>query len=162
MKVKSMATSGIIAALYIAVSLLIAPFTFGALQFRLSEMFNHLVVFNKKYIVGILLGVFITNLFSPLGMYDLFFGLGQSVLALGITIFAKRFINGHVKQMIFGTLVFTFTMFLIAIELHLVFDLPFLYTWLTVAVGELVVMGIGIPIMLALNKRINFNKLIED
>lgn len=162
MKVKSLATSGIIAALYIAVSMLIAPLAFGAIQFRLSEMFNHLVIFNKKYIVGILLGVFITNLFSPLGMPDLFFGFGQSALALGITIFAKRFIKGQVKQMIFGTLVFTFTMFLIAYELHLYLGWPFLYTWLTVAFGELVVMGIGIPIMLALNNRINFKKLIED
>ncbi|MGE7921399.1 QueT transporter family protein [Viridibacillus sp. NPDC093762] len=162
MKVKSLATSGIIAALYIAVSMLIAPLAFGAIQFRIAEMFNHLVVFNKKFFVGIVIGVFITNLFSPLGMYDLIFGLGQSVLALSITIFAKRFIKGHVKQMIFGTLVFTFTMFLIAIELYLAFQLPFLYTWLTVAIGELVVMGIGIPIMLALNKRINFSKLIED
>ena len=41
-------------------------------------MFNHLVVFNKKYIFGIVLGVFVTNLFSPLGMYDLIFR-GKSI-----------------------------------------------------------------------------------
>ena len=42
MKVKTMATSGIIAALYVAVSLLVAPFGFTNVQFRISEMFNHL------------------------------------------------------------------------------------------------------------------------
>ncbi|HWI50505.1 MAG TPA: QueT transporter family protein, partial [Rummeliibacillus sp.] len=136
MKTKSLAVSAIIAALYIAVSMLIAPFGFTNVQFRISEMFNHLVVFNKKYMIGIVIGVFITNLFfSPYGMYDLVFGVGQSILALGITIFSARFIKGQLARMIFNTVVFTFTMFLIAIELHLAIELPFLFTWLTVAAG---------------------------
>jgi len=163
MKTKSLAVSAIIAALYIAVSMLIAPFGFTNVQFRISEMFNHLVVFNKKYMIGIVIGVFITNLFfSPYGMYDLVFGVGQSILALGITIFSARFIKGQLARMIFNTVVFTFTMFLIAIELHLAIELPFLFTWLTVAAGEFVVMAVGIPVMTALNKRIHFSKLIED
>ena len=62
--------------------------------------------------------------------------------------------------MVFNTLVFTFTMFIIAFELNLALELPFLFTWLTVAIGEFVVMAIGIPIMVALNKRLNFEKLI--
>jgi len=160
MKIKTMAISGIIAALYVAVSLLIAPLAFSAIQFRIPEMFNHLVVFNKKFIFGIVLGVFVTNLFSPLGMYDLIFGVSQSVLALSIMIFSAKFISGIFKRMVFNTLVFTFTMFIIAIELNLALGLPFLLTWLTVAIGEFVVMAIGIPIMIALNKRLNFEKLI--
>ena len=160
MNVKTMATSGIIAALYVAVSMLVAPFGFTNVQFRISEMFNHLIVFNKKFFFGIVLGVFVTNLFSPLGMYDLFFGVGQSILALSITIFSRKFISGMFKRMAFNTAVFTFTMFIIAFELNLALELPFLFTWLTVAVGEFVVMAVGIPIMVALNKRLNFEKLI--
>lgn len=162
MKTKSLAVSAIIAALYVAVSMLVAPFGFTNVQFRISEMFNHLVVFNKKYMIGIVIGVFITNLFSPLGTYDLVFGVGQSILALGITIFSARFIKGQLSRMIFNTLVFTITMFIIAIELNLALNLPFLFTWLTVATGEFVVMAVGIPIMTALNKRVHFDKLIED
>lgn len=162
MKTKSLAVSAIIAALYVAVSILIAPFGFTNVQFRISEMFNHLVVFNKKYIIGIVIGVFITNLFSPLGTYDLVFGVGQSILALGITIFSARIIKGQLSRMIFNTFVFTITMFIIAIELNLALNLPFLFTWLTVAVGEFVVMAVGIPVMTALNKRVHFDKLIED
>ncbi|MGV3487508.1 MAG: QueT transporter family protein, partial [Tuberibacillus sp.] len=48
MKVKTFAVNGILAALYIAVSFLIQPFGFTNIQFRLSEIFNHMVVFNKK------------------------------------------------------------------------------------------------------------------
>ncbi|MFD1204633.1 MULTISPECIES: QueT transporter family protein [Sporosarcina] len=161
MKVKTMATSGIIAALYVAVTLLIAPFGFTNVQFRLSEMFNHLVVFNKKYIFGIVLGVFVSNLlFSELGPIDLVFGVGQSVLALSITILSAKFIEGVYKRMLFNTVVFTFTMVLIALELNIALGFPFWITWLFVAVGEFVVMAVGIPVMAALNKRLNFEKLI--
>lgn len=48
MKVKFLATTGIIAALYIAVTMLVAPFGFTEVQFRISEMFNHLVAFNPR------------------------------------------------------------------------------------------------------------------
>ncbi|BAQ09682.1 hypothetical membrane spanning protein [Bacillus sp. OxB-1] len=161
MKVKTLATSGIIAALYVAVTFLVAPFGFTNVQFRVSEIFNHLVVFNKKYIYGVVLGVFVANmLFSDLGPIDLVFGVGHSILSLGITILAGRFIASPFKRMIVNTLVFTFTMCIIAFELNLVLGFPFLLTWLFVAVGEFAVMAVGIPLMLALNKRLKLEKLI--
>lgn len=87
MKTKTFVANGILAALYIAVSFLIQPFGFTNIQFRLSEMFNHMVVFNKRYFFGIVVGVFLTNLFfSPMVGYDLVFGVGQSVISLIITI----------------------------------------------------------------------------
>ncbi|GIN38931.1 MULTISPECIES: QueT transporter family protein [Heyndrickxia] len=159
MKVKTLVGNGIVAALYIAVSFIIQPFGFTNIQFRVSEIFNHLVVFNKKYMIGIVLGVFLTNLFfSPMRAYDLVFGVGQSIIALLITILISKFITNIWGRMIVNTIVFTITMFFIAIELHLAFDLPFTITWVTTAVGEFVVMAIGAPIMYYLNKRVNFEQ----
>lgn len=160
MKVRSMAVSGIIAALYVAVSLLIAPLAFSSIQFRISEIFNHLVVFNKKYFFGIVIGVFVANLFSPLGMIDLVFGVGMTVLALIATILSAKFINDITQRMIFNIAMFAIFSFLIAIELNIVFGIPFGMGWLTVAIGEIVVMTVGIPVMIALNKRLNFKELI--
>ncbi|MEO2077943.1 MAG: QueT transporter family protein [Bacillus sp. (in: firmicutes)] len=161
MKVKSIVVNGIVAALYIAVSAIIQPFGFTQVQFRVSEMFNHLVVFNKKYFFGIVLGVFLTNLFfSPMKAYDLIFGVGQSVIALLITIACAKYIKGLWTRMIVNTLVFTFTMFLIALELHLAFNLPFMFTWLTTAVGEFVVMAVGMPVMYVINQRVRFDKIV--
>lgn len=162
MKVKTIVGNGILAALYIAVSAVIQPFGFTNIQFRISEMFNHLIVFNKKYIYGIVLGVFLTNLFfSPMVAYDLIFGVGQSIIALLITIVTTKFIKSIWIRMVVNTLVFTFTMFMIAIELHLAFDLPFLFTWLTTAIGEFVVMAIGAPVMYFMNKRVDFEKVVD-
>lgn len=160
MKVKTLVVNALIAALYIAVSLAVQPLMFSNIQFRIPEMFNHLIVFNKKYFFGIVIGVFITNIFSPLGMYDLVFGVAQSVISLLIIIFLARYIKNVWVLMIANTLVFTFNMFIIAFELNLAFELPFLLTWLTTAMGEFVVMAVGIPVMYALNKRLNFNKLV--
>ncbi|MDZ5608832.1 QueT transporter family protein [Bacillus pseudomycoides] len=161
MNIKTLVGNGILAALYIAVSALIQPFGFTNVQFRISEMFNHLVVFNKKSIYGIVLGVFLTNLFfSPMIAYDLVFGVGQSILALLATIISMRFIKGVWARMIFNTVIFTVTMFMVAIELHLAFDLPFLFTWLTCAAGEFVVMAIGMPVMYGINKRVQFKKFM--
>ncbi|MEK9197356.1 QueT transporter family protein [Ureibacillus sp. 179-F W5.1 NHS] len=160
MKVKFIATTGIIAALYMAVTLLVAPFGFTEIQFRVSEMFNHLVAFNPRYMLGIIIGVFIANLFSPLGIYDLIFGVGQSVITLAIFIFICKFVKNIWLRLMINTFLFTCTMFIIAFELNIALKLPFLWTWFTCAVGEFVVLAVGAPIMYLLNKRLNFKDLI--
>jgi len=160
LNIRTIVANGIVAALYIAVSAVIQPFGFTNVQFRLSEMFNHLIVFNKKYFYGVVLGVFLTNLFfSPMLPHDLIFGVAHSVISLLITILAGRYIKSMIGLMAVNTVVFTFNMFIIAIELNLVLNLPFFFTWLTTAAGELVVLAIGIPIMYAINKRVNFGKM---
>lgn len=161
MKVKLLAVSGIIAALYIVVTLAILPFGFTNIQFRVSEIFNHLVVFNPRYAVGVVAGVALSNLLlSELGPIDLIFGVGQSVLALSLTILFSRYTSSILARMVFNTFIFTVTMFLIAWELHIVLQFPFLLTWLYTAAGEFAVMAIGIPVMRAMNKRLHFSTLI--
>ena len=166
MNIRTLAVNGVIAALYTAVSFLIAPFGFTLIQFRISEVFNHLVVFNKKYIFGIVVGVFITNLLlSPIAV-DIIFGVLHSAIALTITIVSAKFIQGIFKRMLFNTLVFTATMIIIAFQLSVFLDIPeyngipFLMIYLTLAIGEFIVMAIGIPVMTALNKRLRFKDLL--
>ncbi|WP_405097884.1 QueT transporter family protein [Oceanobacillus sp. FSL H7-0719] len=161
MKVKTLVVNGLIAALYIAVSALIVPFGFTNIQFRISEVFNHLIVFDKRYFFGIVTGVFLYNLlFSPLGWYDLVFGVAHSAISLAIIMLLARYIKDTWVLLVANTLVFTFNMFIIAFELHLALEWPFLLTWLTTAISEFVVMAIGIPIIYALNKRLKFNQLM--
>ena len=62
MKIRTLIVNALIAALYVIITWLIAPFGFTHVQFRASELFNHLIVFNKKYFFGIVLGVFVANL----------------------------------------------------------------------------------------------------
>ncbi|EUJ30754.1 hypothetical protein MFLO_10149 [Listeria floridensis FSL S10-1187] len=159
MKMKWITVNAIVAALYVILGFLVQPIAFSAIQFRIPELFNHLIVFNKKYFWGIILGVFITNLFSPLGWYDLVFGVAQSAVSIAIMFVVMRYVKGTIPRMIANTLVFSLTMFIIAYELHLAFGLPFFLSWLTCAIGEVVVMGVGIPIMYAINKRLKLDSI---
>lgn len=161
MKLKTLVSNGILAALYIAVTMLVQPFGFSQIQFRISEMFNHLVVYNKKYIFGMIVAVFVSNLlFSPAPALDIIFGVGHTTIALLITIATGRFIKNVWARMTVNTLVFTVTMFIIAFELKLAAGFPFLATWGFLAISEFVVMALGMPIIYALNKRITFAKRV--
>ena len=161
MKVKFIAASAIIAALYIAVTMVVAPISFGQVQFRIAEIFNHLVAFNPRYMLGVVLGVFISNfLMSSIGPIDLVFGVGHTIITLGIFIFICKFVKNIWARLIINTTLFTFTMFIIAAQLNIVLGFPFWGTWLFVAFGEFVVLAVGAPIMYALNKRVDFKKLI--
>jgi uncharacterized membrane protein len=165
MKIRTIAINGIVAALYIVIMTVINPFAFLVNQFRIPEMLNHLIVFNKKYFIGIVIGVFISNLlFSPLLPLDLIYGVGHSIISLGISILLFRYIKNSWIRLVVNSLVFSFMMFIIAQEIVMLSDvsIAFIPLWLSLFVSELLVMGAGIPVMYLINKRINFNKVFED
>jgi len=162
MKTKFLAVSAIIAALYIAVTYTLSFLSFGDIQFRIAEIFNHLIAFNPRFMLGVVLGVFISNLFSPLGWYDLVFGVAHSLICLTTLIIISKFVKNIVYRMLLNSFVFTFMMWIIALELKLALDFPFWLSWLSTAIGEAVVLLIGIPIMKLLDKRLNFKNLIDS
>src|SRR5699024_3526411 len=96
---RTLITNGVLAAMYIAVTALIAPIGFYAIQFRLSEIFNHLVIYNKRYFWGIVVGVIISNiLMSSLGLLEIF-GVAQTTTSLLIIMFLSNFIKNKVTLM---------------------------------------------------------------
>lgn len=86
----------IFAALYAALVYVFAPFSFYALQFRVAGVIRPGIA--RKWILafGYALGVFVGNLVSPLGLYDLLFMPIMSLLAglLGFAI-ARKFRNNY-------------------------------------------------------------------
>ena len=60
-KVYQMALAAMIAAMYAAVSLALAPISFGTVQLRIAEALTLLPVFDPVMIVGVSLGCLITN-----------------------------------------------------------------------------------------------------
>lgn len=154
MKIRTITINGIVAALYIAITAVIQPIAFSNIQFRIPEIFNHLVVFNKKYFFGVVIGVFLSNLFfSTLLPYDLIFGVAHTVISLSITILLSRYIKNIWWRMLANSFVFSIMIFIVAYELKLAIGVPFWETWLLTAVGEFAVMVIGMPIMNAIYKR---------
>lgn len=156
--VRNLTKTGLIAALYIAVTLILSVISFGAIQLRLSEMFNYLVLFHKRYVIAVTLGVVIVNFLSPMWFLDVPIG----GIATFVTLILVRAITKKMKSLKakFATtaIVFSLSMFTIAIQLYIVFNLPFWWTYLTVAIGELLSMTIGGFIIYALSKKIDLTK----
>lgn len=162
MNVRTLVTNALIAALYFAVTALIAPFGFLGIQFRLSELFNHLIVFSRRYFYGIVLGVVIANLVYSPTKADLIFGVGHTVISLSITLLIARFITNKVTLMIINSAVFSINMFIIAYMLKVFVGLTdgFMFLWFTLGLSEFLTMGLAIFVIYFLNKRLDFAKLM--
>ena len=86
-----LAQSGVIAALYIALTVLLQPIGFGTVQCRLSEMLTILPIYMPAAVPGLAVGCFLSNLIglssglNPAGAWDLLFGTGATLLAALLT-----------------------------------------------------------------------------
>ncbi|EAD2410195.1 QueT transporter family protein [Listeria monocytogenes] len=159
-KTKFLSTTAVIAALYVAITLTLGAFSFGVIQIRLGEMFNHLVVINKKYIVAIVIGCGIANLFSPLGIIDVFIGTTGTFIFLSISYLVTRKIKNLKVRLLINTIVISVSMFTVALELNYFYGSPFWLTYLSVAVGEAISMSIGAVIIYQIQKRFDLKKQI--
>lgn len=157
--IRNLTKVGITAALYVVLTLVVAPFGYGAFQFRVSEIFNHLIDFNKRYIWALTIGCAITNMASPLGPIDILVGTSGTLIS-GLLIYA---INKHVPnvkaKLAVSTIIPTVVgMIPIALELHYVQHLPFWLTYGTSMVGEFISCLVGAFLVYALSKRIDLTK----
>src|SRR5699024_4105671 len=120
--------TGIVAALYVAVTLVLSAISFGAIQLRLSEMFNYLALFHKRYVVAITLLVVILNLLSTMSFLDIpIIDIANFLVLIISRLTTKRNKNLKIKLAI-TEIIFTLSMFTVAGQLHFVFDMPF---WVT-------------------------------
>lgn len=87
---KKLALAGIVAALYTALTFLLAPISYGPWQFRAAEALTILPFFFPQAILGLTVGCFLSNLMSGYGMLDLVFGPLATLLASALTARCKH------------------------------------------------------------------------
>jgi uncharacterized membrane protein len=75
----------VIAALYAAVTLLLAPISYGALQFRVSEALTLLPILTPAGVLGLTVGCLIANLLGSATILDIVFGTVATLLAARLT-----------------------------------------------------------------------------
>jgi len=164
LKIKQLVINAIIGALYVVITLAVTPFSFGVVQLRLSEMLNHFVVFNSKYAYGLSIGVIVANiLLSPYGVLDWILGGGHTIISLIVTILLTRKIASIPLKMLINTVVFSLFTFIIAYMLMLsgAVEETFWVSYGLLFASQFVTMAVGIPIMMFLNSKINFNAQME-
>lgn len=90
--VKEIAFGGIIAAVYVVVSLILMPISFSVYQVRIAEAMTILPFLTRAAIPGLFIGCFLANIFGGMGWLDIIFG---SILTL-LAAFGTRYI--HLKM----------------------------------------------------------------
>lgn len=172
---QSVSTSGLVKAaivtsLYVVLTLLVAPVAYGPIQFRISEILNYLGLYHRRYIYAVTLGVFIAN-FQQYGPVDMIVGsltslfsilvgrwLGQQIVN-GLKKRGYKQLNEALIQYVTLAIVFAIGSFPLAVMLVILgAEASFWPVYGSFALSELIVMVLGIPIMMTLSKRIDFDQ----
>ncbi len=137
------AIGGVVGALYVVLSLVVAPFAFGPLQFRVGEALKPLVIKYPVTIAAFGVGTFIVNLFSPFGFLDYalmpFVDVFGGVVCWGLArVFDSRF-GTYVAALVYALI----TSLGVAFVLAVAGGLPYLATFAYVAVSEVILLLAG-------------------
>src|SRR3972149_11979908 len=93
---KNLAIIAIYAALYAALVIVLGPFSYGPLQIRLADSLVAAVpLLGLAGVLGHTLGVFIANLFSPVGPIDLLNTIPSFVMAFVVYYVYKKTNNDY-------------------------------------------------------------------
>ncbi|WPC43158.1 QueT transporter family protein [Clostridium sp. JS66] len=146
MNLKKLIKIAITAALYAASTMAIAPLSYGAIQFRFSEVMTLLAYIDPIYIPGLVLGCALSNIYSPLGLIDVLVGTTATLISV--------YMISKTKNLFIATLWPTINCVFVGAELYFVLHQPFWISTLYVCLGEFVVVTcIGYPLFRLLLKR---------
>ena len=153
---RSLSRAGIIAAMYVALTLIFQPISFGAVQFRISEALMLLPLLTANAIPGLFVGCLAANLVGGGVWFDVLLG---SVATLLAAIFAYKW-RKWPPLSAFSAVLFNGLIVGPVVYFAYVYDPAgavsvgtLLFTMLTVAAGEMAVCYVlGLPLYYALKR----------
>lgn len=157
---KRLVRTAIIAALYAAVTIALAPISYGPVQFRVSEIMVLLAFFDPFYIGGLTLGCFIANILGPNGVADVIFGTLATFISVYAISLTGKFVKNNKASIIIASLWPTiFNGVIIGLMLNYLYQLPLILSIGEVAIGEFVVVTIvGVPVIKLIQNK--YDKLL--
>ncbi len=140
--------AAVVAALYAAVTLLLAPISYGPLQFRVAEALTLLPMLTPAAVPGLFVGCVVANLMSPaVTLLDVVFG---SLATLGAATLTRRLRNRPAVAALPPVLI---NALVVGAVLAFSYNLPFWLTALEVGAGQLgVCYLLGLPLYYALRR----------
>lgn len=156
----------VIGAFYAALTLALAPISFGAIQFRISEALTILPLFTPSAIGGLTVGCIISNTIGVMtganvaGVYDIFIGSGATLIAALCTYWLR---SVKIKNLPFLSFLppIIFNALIVGAELCIYIPAEFslIFGIASVGLGEaVVVLVLGIPLYYLIKKTNIFNK----
>jgi uncharacterized membrane protein len=151
MNVYKLARMSIIGALYAAITIFLAPFSYGPVQVRVAEALTILPFIFPESTVGLFVGCIIANIFSLYGIFDIVFGSLATLVAAYLTSKMPHKILAPLPPVIVNAVV-------VAFILKYTAGLPLVITMAQVGLGEFIACYLlGLPLLYLL-KRYNFDK----
>ena len=149
---------GLIAAVYVALTVIFVPISFGPIQFRISELLCILPFFTPAAIPGLFIGCLLGNIFGGAILWDIIFGsLATLIGALGSYLIRKHKWAVCVPPILANTLIVPFVL---SYAYQVPDSLPFLFA--TVAIGEILAIGVlGNLLLAALSRNAAISRILR-
>ena len=169
MKTKDVTRIAAIAAIYVVITIIFAPISYGHIQLRVSEALTLLPFFmGYPAAIGLFIGVMIANIAGGLGMIDIVFGSLITLAAALFTARARSLYTAGIYPVVFNAFgIGLILYFILGIRIvdpnvgaALSAFLNYLAHVVTVGLGQIAaVYIIGIPLMKLLHKKIDLKSL---
>ena len=159
MKTRKLCICALTAALYAAITVMAAPLSYGAVQFRLSEALVVLCRFEPSLWLGLTLGCLIANFFSTVTALDVVIGTAATALGCFLTVkirsdFLAPLANALVNTVLVGGML----AYVLSADNWLA---GFAAVSLQIGIGEITVMyALGLPLLLFAKKTDFMKKLM--
>ena len=142
--------AAMIAAVYVVLTYVFAPFSFGEIQVRIAEALTILPVFTPAAVPGLFIGCLIGNILGGAILPDIIFGSIATLLGALFTYqaFKDRPLLAPIPPIIANTLIVPFVL-----RFGYGVALPIPFMMLTVGIGEILSCGVlGLALYFALRK----------
>ncbi|MDD6435252.1 MAG: QueT transporter family protein [Clostridiales bacterium] len=142
--------AAMIAAIYVVLTVVFAPFSFGEVQIRIAEALTILPIFTPAAVPGLFVGCLIGNILGGAILPDVIFGSLATLLgALGTYLLRNRSrYLAPIPPIVSNTVIVPFVL-----RFAYGINLPIPFMMLTVGIGEVVGCGVlGIILSMALSR----------
>jgi uncharacterized membrane protein len=141
---RRVAIAGVVGALYVVLSLAVAPIAFGPIQFRVGEALKPLVIKYPATIPAFGVGTVIINLFSPFaGMLELVFMPLVDVTGGVLCYLVARRIGGAFGTYFASLIYALWTAAGVGVVLTVAAGLPYPLAFASVSVSEIILLLVG-------------------
>lgn len=136
-----------IAAIYSALTISLAPISYGPVQFRVSEALTLLPFYMPESIPGLFIGCVFSNFWGGYGLPDMVFGGLATLIAAILTRKSRNIYLAALWPVVSN-------MIIIGIMLHVLIGVPLIATCIYVGLGEAgACYIIGVPLMKILERQ---------
>ncbi|MFV0361662.1 MAG: QueT transporter family protein [Suipraeoptans sp.] len=145
-----MAQAAMIAAVYVVLTIVFAPFSFGEVQVRIAEALTILPLFTPAAIPGLFAGCLIGNILGGAILPDIIFGSLATLIGAVFTYYIgkKNPYLGPVPPIVSNTIIVPFVLYY-----GYGINLPIPFMMLTVGIGEVISCAVlGMVLYFALRK----------